>query len=230
MENITPKKKRVFPYFCVCIAILSFVQFLLFYIPNGFFYESTALLLVSSYTINFLEALFPLLAALIIFLSRDSGIKNKILPCVFISLIRLFYSVPYYYIYYVSDVFNSAEAIALAFIVSIMFVLFFFLQTFVCIMIMNYTERRSFNNVEGRNPASVFDFDNHVNFGIVLSVLFGFIILLVRECVNTVQYLTENSGSYRTEEILTVVLSYLIIFVFSFINYLIAVFIKNKII
>lgn len=230
MENFRPKQKRAFPYFCACALILSLMQFLFFYIPNGFFYESAALIFISSYIINFVEALLPPLAAMIIFLSREVGIKNKILPCIFVSLTRLFYSFPYYYVYYVSDVFNSAESIMLSLILSLVFVLFFFLQTFICILIMNYIEMRSNKNSSDRKPAKLFNFEDHVNFGIVLSVLFVFVIFFIRECINTVQYLTENSGSYRTEEILTVVLSYLIIFIFSFINYIIAVSIKNKII
>ena len=230
MESITPKLKRAFPILCACIAALSFIQFLLFYIPNEFFYENTALLYAASHITTFFEALFSPIAAMIIFLARGTGIKNKILPCSFVSILRFFYSVPYYYIYYVSDVFNSIEAISLAIFVSFVFVLFFFLQTFVCILIMNYTKKGANKQKDNKKAASPFDLDDHINFGIVLSVIFIFVVFFIRECINTVQYLTENSGSYRTEEIITIVLSYLIIFAFSFVNYLIIISIKNKLI
>ncbi len=230
MENTALRKSRAFPIFCFSVAILSFAEFLLYYIPNGFFYENTPLLYAASYLINFLEALLVPLSAMIIFLSKKTSIKSKILPCILISLLRVFYSVPYYYIYYVSDVFNSIEAILLAFLVSIFFLSFFFLQTFICILIMNYTEKRSGGETCEREKTKLFDLENHLNFGIALSILFVFVIFFIREAIATVEYLTENASSYRSEEILTIVLSFLVLFVFSFIHYVITVKVKNKIV
>ena len=228
MELFNPRLKHAFSITAACIALFSFVQFLLFYVPFGFFYESRWLLILSSHLTNFFEAFFPVVAALIIFLTRENALKNKIVPCILISLTRLFYSVPYYYIYYVSDVFNSIEAIILAFLVSVLYISFFFLQTFICIFIINYIEKRAKKEACDREFAKLFNVDDHINFGIALSVIFVFVIFFIREAVSTVRYLIDNSGSYRTQEIVTIVFSYLLLFIFSFIHYIIAAFIKNR--
>ena len=230
MENITKISKRAFPFLCVSVSLLSFVQFLLFYIPSDSLYENLFFIYTASYVTEFLEALFSPLAAMVIFMTRGGGVKNKILPCILISFLRLFYSLPYYYVYYVSDVFNSAEALMLSLLVSFLFLAFFFLQTFVCILILKCIENRNQKQIEDRKYAKLFDFDDHTNFGIILTVIFVFVISFIREGASTVQYLVQNLGSYRTKEIITIVLSYLILFLFAFIHYLIITLLKNKLV
>ena len=228
MEISKAKLKRAMTVTALCLALLSLLQFLLYYIPFGFFYDSTPILLTASYLIDFIEAFFPVISATMIFLTRENGTKNKLLPSFIFSLPRLLYSVPYYYVYFVSDVFDSGEAIALAFLISILFVFVSFLQIFVCSMIINYIENRAGKNLEDRQSSKLFNLDDHLNFGIVMSVIFVFIIFFVRECVSTVQYLIDNAPGYRAEEIVTIVCSFLLIFVFAFTHYVITVAIKNK--
>ena len=227
MENLNPRLRHAFAFLAITVTSLSLVQFLLYYIPFGFYYDNTPLLFLSYYVTNFLEALFPPLAATVIFLVRPAGIKNKIIPCILISLSRLIYSIPYYYIYYVSDVFNSAESLLLASLVSLIFLLFFFLQTFVCVLIINGVERRASKVFEERQRSKIFNVDDHINFGIILSVLLVFVIFFAREAISTVQYLIENKGTYRTDEILSIVGAYLVLFLFAFLNYVLVSFIKN---
>ena len=227
MEITRSRLRHAFKLTVASITFLSLVQFLLYYIPFGFYYENTPLLFVSYYLTSFLEELFPPIAALVIFLTRNEDKKSKVIPCILISLTRLIYSIPYYYIYYVSDVFNSSEAILLALLVSILFLGAFFLQTFVCVLLMNYAERRANKTFEERQRAKMFDVDDHVNFGIILSVMLVFIIFFIREAVSTVQYLIESSGTYRSEEILSIVGSFLLIFIFAFIHYVLITLLKN---
>ena len=229
--NITVSHpKRAFRLTVACIAVLSFLQFLIYYVCMGFFYESTAAIIISPYLINFFEALFPVACALIIYLTTNDGIKNKILPMLLISLSRITYTFPYYYIYYVSDVFDSLESVLLSLLVSILYISSFFLQTFICISLINYAKSR----VEERNKlivrAKLFNIEDRTNFGILICVFFIFIIFLVRELINTVSFFREVGGSYYFEEILTIVLSYVILPVFAFTHYAICVFIKNKLI
>ena len=229
MEISKSNPKRAMTVTAIFLALLSLLQFLLYYVPFGFFYDSTPTLLIASYLIDFIEAFFPVISATMIFLTRKNGIKNKLLPSFILSLPRLLYSVPYYYVYFVSDVFDSGEAIALAFSISILFVSVSFLQIFVCNIIINYIENRGSKSADDRQASKPFNLDDHLNFGIAMSVFFVFIIFFVRECVSTVQYLIDNAPGYRPEEIVTIVCAFLLLFVFSFIHYVIASAVKNKI-
>ena len=228
MQSLNNRQKYAFRIMAAGLSLLSLVQFLLYYVPIGFFYEKTLLLLISAGLADFLEGAFPIIAATVIFLTRDSGKRNKIAPSILISLTRLFYTVPYYYIYYVSGVYNSVEAIVIAAAVSLLFLVFFFLETFVCIYLINLAERRANKTADDRKRTSLFNLDDHLNFGILLSVVLIFTVNFVKEIISTTSYLISNKGTYRIDEIITIVVSFLILFVFAFLYYLISAFIKNR--
>lgn len=211
------------------VAILSFAEFLLYYIPFGFYYEIDAVLIASSHLTNFLEGFFPVLSALIIFTVCGDGLKNKILPTALISLSRLTYTLPYYYIHYVADVYNTSESIVLSLLVSLVFIIAAFLQTFVCIIVLSVIESRANKSSKDREKSKVFNLDDHLNFGTVLCVVISFVVFFVREIIHTVEYLIDNAGTYRLDEILSIVIAYLLLFLFAFFHYVISVSVKNRI-
>lgn len=230
MNNSMLKPKRAFRTAVLLFTVLSFTQFLIYYICVGFLYESVPALITGPYLIDFLEAFFPIASSLIVFLTKGTGIKNKIVPSFLISLPRLAYTIPYYYIYYVSDVFDSIEAISLAFLVSILYLMFSFLLTFICICILNFTEARATGVEKKRDCAKLFDLDNHINFGILLCIVLMFVLSLAREGVDTVSYFIEVGNRYSGEEILTIVFSYVILPIFAFAYYSVCVPIKNMLV
>ena len=229
MDTSISNPKRVFRIAVICSVFFSFLQFLIYYICVGFLYDNVFVLMAAPHLVNFLEALFPVFSAVIVFLIKDTGLKNKLLPLALISLPRILYTFPYYYIRYVTDVFNTAEALVIALILSVVYLLFFFLQTFVCTFIMNYAEFKSAPKNISRTPARIFNFDNSVNFGILLSVIFMFVIFFARECVDTVTYFVEVGSTYYLNEIMSIILSYAMLPIFAFIHYLICVLLKNRI-
>ncbi len=221
--------RRIIGITALVIAFLSFVQFLLYYIPSGYFYNIDILLLAASYLINFFEGLFPVLAASIIFILKGDGIKNKIFPAFFLSLTRLTYSLPHYYIYYVADVFNTSESIVLSLITSALLVLRAFLQTFICILVLIAIEKRAKKTSADRARARIFNLDDHLNLGILSCVIISFTVFFVRELIDTVEYLIDSKGTYRLDEILTIVIAYLLLLIFAAVYYLISARVKNKI-
>ena len=220
--------RRVFKISAASSTLLSFAQFLVFYICVSFLYDSVAFVTLAPHIVNFLEGLFPIASALIIYLTDNSSIKSKILPTALIALPRLAYTFPYYYITYVTDVFNTEEALLISLIVSILYLIFFFLETFVCILILNYSVNRSKTSNSQKSKFNLFNFDDGMNFGILLSALFIFAFFFVRESIDTVSYFLEVGGGYYLTEILTIVISYLLLPVFAFIHYAICMLIKNR--
>ena len=209
-------------------ALLSFLQFILYYVPFGYFYDYDSVLIASTYLSSAIEFLLPVGCAVVVYLVYPLGTRNKVLPSFIMAAARLLYSVPYYYIYYVSDVFDSSEAILLALLVSILFVFYCALQTFICIFVISFVAKRKIANSDTNESARIFNLDDQLNFGILISVFFIFTVFFIREIITTVEYLIESAPSYRTDEILLLIISYLLIIVFAFITYVIATSIKNR--
>lgn len=227
MQTTFANPRRLSSLFALSLAVLSFLQFLIYYLAYGSFDTPVAILMTASYSVNFLEGLFPPLAALALFITRGHGIKNKLLPASLIIFTKLFYTLPYYYIYFVSDVFNSLEAILYSFLVSIIYLIYTLLQTLVCIFLFNYAESKVEADKRKREYAKLFDIDDHVNFGILLSVMIPFIIFFVRALIDTVTYIIDVSGNFRNEEILTIVLTFAVVIFSAALQYTLCAVIKN---
>ncbi len=229
MKNKTFGVGKIFLTASLLLCGLTFFEFLAYYIFYGFLYENSALLVTASYMISFIEGLFPILAATVIFFASNEGIKRKTLLALLLSTPKILYIFPRYYLYFVSDIFNSIEAVMLSAIVSIMFILYVFLQIFVCIIILNHAVlHRGVGEAEIKT-SKIFSLDCSANFGIVLEAIFIFVIFLAKECFNAISYFSEVGSGYTGGEILTLVISFLILPIFAFIYYLIAAPIKNKI-
>lgn len=211
------------------LSSLAIFEFLIYYIFYGFLYESSALLVTVSYLVSFIEGLFPILTATLIFFSSKRGLKRKTLIALLLSTTKILYTFPRYYLYFVSGIFNSIEAVMLSAIVSVLFVLFAFLQTFICISILNHTILCKTDTEAKLEPSKIFSLDCSANFGIVLETVFIFVIFLAKECFNAISYFSEVGGGYTGEEILMMVISFLLLPAFAFTYYLICAPIKNKI-
>jgi len=226
--NVT-NPKRIYGVGIVCSAFISLLQFLIFYFSAYLFFETSSFIIVAPYLVDFLEGLVPIGSAMVIFLTKGAGLKSKILPIILISLPRLLYTLPYYYVRYVTDVFNTEEALIIALLLSIFYLLFFFLETFVCILLLNWATGREKRTEREVKKFNIFDFDDGINFGVLLSAVFIFSIFFFRECVDTVSYFIEVGSGYYINEIFTIVISYLLLPAFAFIHYLICALLKSRI-
>ena len=211
------------------LAGLSLCEFLTFYIFFGFLFQSSALLVSVSYLISFIEGFFPILAATVIFFASEKSTRRTALVALALSTTKTLYALPRYYLYFVSDVFNSLESLLLSAIVSILYVLYTFLQIFICIIILKHAVFKNQSKKNKLMPSPVFSLDDSANFGLVLNVIFIFVIFFAKECFNVISYFIEVGAGYTGEEILTMVISFLLLPIFAFLYYLICAPIKNKI-
>lgn len=211
------------------LAGLSLCQFLAFYIFFGFLFQSSTLLVAVSYLISFIEGLFPILAATVIFFASEKCTRRSVLVALALSTAKTLYVFPRYYLYFVSDVFNSLESLLLSAIVSILYILYTFLQIFVCIIIIKRSVFKSQSEKNNLMRAPVFSIDDSANFGLVLNAVFVFVIFFAKECFNTISYFIDVGSGYMVEEILAMVIAFLLLPIFAFIYYLICASIKNRI-
>ena len=75
--------------------------------------------------------------------------------------------------------------------------------------------------------AKVFDIDDHINYGILLSVVFTFIIGFIKVTKNVITTIIEESGDCDGEEIFYMVLSYLVLIISAALQYVISAILKN---
>ena len=212
----------------IALAGITLGQFLIFYIFFGFLSENSFLLVIASYLVSFADGLLPIFAATAIFFFSEKSTKGKALIALALSTPEILYVFPRFYLYFVTDVFNTAEALLLSAIISILYILYAFLQIFICIIILKRIVSRSYTE-SIPNRAQFSSFDDKANFGILMTVVLIFAIFFFRECYNTVSYFIEVKGGYTVEELLTMIISFLLIPIFSFLYYLISVSLKNSI-
>ena len=230
METKNFSTRRFILIVSAVLSGLSILEFLIYYIFYGFLYSNGALVVTASYFISFTEGLFPILAATAVFFFFDSKkTGGKALIALLLSVPKILYLFPRYYLYFVAGVFNSIEAITLSILVSVLYVLYTFLQIFICIFILNLVIHHSKHEKKLLETKRIFSLDDSTNFALAMTSVFIFVIFLVKECFNTVSYFLEVGGGYTGEEIITIVISFLLLPLYSFIYYLICVPLKNKI-
>ncbi len=226
-NNFSKTRKRL----RISLLVLSLLQFALFYYPYYLYdrLNNDFLIVLSSYVINFFEQLLPLIAAVVISLTRKRGLLPKLVPSLLISLTRITYALPYFYVILVNDVWDSIEAILLGLAISAAYMLGFFIQTFICVAIISFFENKS--SSDEREPSKIFDFEDKTNFAIAMAAFFMLILFIVTELVrNTIPFIRDYKGSIKAEEILTMVLAYVLLIIYTVIHYAVSSYIKNKII
>ena len=234
METTFAHPKRIRTVFAMFLILLSITQFLIKrYIDFPFVYGSAnasiGTLLTLSYTLDFIDGLIPPLVALILVITASAGIKNKLLPAFLLIFTRVLYTAPYYYLYLVGGVYNTSESIPFALLYSLFYILYEYLLIIVCIYLFNY----AFSKTDKRNlkpqKAKIFDIDDPINFGILLSVVCTFIVGFIGVTKDVITTIYEESGDCDGEEIFYMVLSYIVLIVSATLQYAICAIVKNLI-
>ena len=231
MEIETYNYSKTRKHLRISLLILSLLQFALFYYPYYFYdkLNSDFLIVLSSYVINFFEQLLPLIAAVVISVTRKRGLLPKLTPSLLISLTRITYALPYFYVVLVNDVWDSIEALLIGLAISAAYMLGFFIQTFICVAIIGFFEKKS--NSDERAMSKIFDFEDKTNFAIAMAAFFMLILFIVIELVrNTIPFIIDYKGSIKVEEILTMVLAYVLLIIYTVIHYALVCYLKNKIV
>ena len=229
METKKLNARRFLSLIGLLLVGLSVCEFLIYYIFFGFINKSSILLILVSYVITFIEGLFPPLAATAIYFASRRSIKGKALIALALSSPKILYVFPRYYLYFVSDFFNSIESVMLSVAVSVLYVLYVFLQIFVCIMLLNHLVKRATDKESLFVSSRISNLEDTLNFGIILEVVFVFVVFLAKECYNTVTYFVEVGGGYTGGEIIAMVIAFISLPIFALFHYVICAPMKNKI-
>ena len=206
MENLKKNAEVLIPRRTVYLltAAISLLCFLIFYIPEGFKFTIDEWVLYLSYFIRkFASTLMPALAAAALLASANRlSYLQRILPSVFLALPRLIYLLPYNYLRYISEAFDSYEALGLMLLRSAIEVLIYAAEIYIYALIGRYFYRKRANAQESfYRKSQLFDFSVSANYAIFAICFSRFAVDLATEIIYVINYIIEYAETYRIGEI-----------------------------
>ncbi len=180
--------------------------------------------------------LLPIIAATILFLSYAySGLAHALPRVFFFSLPYLLCSIPSNYLSYLA-LFDTAGALFFSLLVSLFVLISVSAQILALFGVICFFyrfpresrfDKKTLAEIEERD---MFNFSNPLAKGIFGAVILQFIFTLVPEVIEAFTYFIEESGTYRINELFTIVFTFLFTALEILVAYITAYKLKNKII
>ena len=258
-------KKSVFKCFFVYLA-LYLGLFLLFYIPNYAIPDYAYTVGDFEYVRYFFSLLFEFVlttsAALMLFVilvkSKDVTLGRVLSSAAAIAAAKIIYSLPYYYLYFLSFGYDSIDGIPLYTLSALLAVIFECVKLVAFFYLCYFVSRRHIVKeftlklpiakqknppakvkaeikkaadtrlADGLSLGGVFNFDVPLTLGIFLVSVGQFVFALISEIKNAADYLIEFAGNYRTSEIVYMTWCFVFLVVELAISHLVCYYLKNK--
>ena len=230
--------KKILFTTALSFIFINIVTFCMFYIPNfvimelsNLIYESLRIL--TTFLTKFFDFLMPVAAAAVLFAFRNRiGIKKTLLCGLILSLPRIFYILPYYYLQFWIYGSDSIEAVTLAAFASLFGIAVFFgetilllyiIRTFARLPILKELKSKLPLNHQKNTPKNImselkknaddalkelspnraaFNLNSPITIGVLAASFAEFFISFVFELSDFIGYLIEYVGDYRTGEII----------------------------
>lgn len=188
--------------------------FLAFYVSN-FIVGNDGITPVWEYIRYFADDLItflfpPIVAGVMLIGKQFFGFGHVSLFTLPLAASRLFYYVPYYYLYHLFMGFDSVEAILLSLAMSVLFTALTYLWIIFMVFIGSVVLTKQCVKC-GTDPRfalknhSITDLGEPIAAATFCVVMISFIADFIQEVINTVSYLLEYVGTYRTSEIIYIV-------------------------
>lgn len=253
--------RRIYLNFALIFAAFNLFSFLMFFIPYYVLeVEIESIEYARIFLTKFIEFGLPVMGgALLLASGAKEKFGTKLLNGLFISLPRLVYLLPYYYLYFIAYGYDSIESIGLSSLVTLFGILVMICHMLViCYVgvlaeqIFYKTKRRKekskniSNSQDKVSPEAVdslnsemmneflsgknpFIFSTALAIGLFSASMVEFVIALASEIISTVEYLISYAGQYRIEEIIYMTVSYLFILFETLVVYAICYFVVKKV-
>ncbi|MBQ9071337.1 MAG: hypothetical protein IJY23_08345 [Clostridia bacterium] len=217
------------------LLLLSyFLTFLLYYFANHLFYEVAFLGYLWAFVQKATYLLLPILAGLIaVIVYSYRGVKAALVSLIPTSLSKIIYFIPYYYLMFIYDYFDSGESLLLGFIVSLAEAIASYVMSlavfFIIIVIVSRRKEKSVSVASALEKKTLLDFSDPVSLSFALISLVVFLYVFGSEISATVTLIRDSYGSLKTEEIIYTVVSYIYDALLLVFHYLALSFVKNKV-
>lgn len=217
MEIYKKIKKRA----AISVAVLSLLSFLLLYLRLIYVFESDFTIYGSYFLQYILEAFSSLFVGVAILSGRGyEDTKHRILSALKLSLPRLIYLIPYYYLFYISDGFDSIEALGLLTLRALLLLAAFVIEALFYYLVASFATKKSGDVWDFFKPAKLFDFSSSVSASIFAVCFTRFIFNVIGEGLDVIAYLIDYEEFYNTTEIFYLLGKLLLAFATLFLSHL----------
>ena len=226
MENYRKLKTRA----ALTVFLISLISFVMLYLRISYVFESE----ITQYGSFFLQYILDTLTAVILaaVLLSGRGIESKgarILSSLKLSLPRLVYLVPYYYLYYMSEGYDSIESLGLLLIRSLFMLVLLTIEMHLYFGAACFAARRA----EGKDwsfytPSGLFDFSVGATVGIFAISFAKFIMNILSEGVDIITYLIDYGEFYSAGEIYLMLAKFTLAFIALFLSHVLVMAFRGR--
>lgn len=200
--------KRMAGYLFAFLAVVQLAAFFLYSFVTSSVNMKWLVLLVY-WLREAAEAAVPILCAALALLLWRAGHRRALLFPALPVLSRALYFLPDHYLFYIADDLTTAEALAMAGAVTLLECAAIWGFTALLYLIAKCVYKHS-GKEEKEEEYGFFSLDDPF-IKSVFSISFAYFCLQIAiELINTVSYLVANAGTYTLEEILTILLSFIL--------------------
>ncbi|MBQ3016509.1 MAG: hypothetical protein IJD79_07000 [Clostridia bacterium] len=209
--------------------------FILYYLSNQIFYEVEPLAYIWIFAqrlIYFLMLFISATLTLILYFSDKS--KRAFLSLIAFSAARTIYFIPYFYLIYIYDGFDSIEAILFGILTAVGEAALAYGLTLLAFGFMLLVIKKA--NKSALSPSELIlqhtklDFSDPISLSFALLSLIGFSYFFIKEIIDTAIFLVDYSGSITVGEIFYIVFSFIFDLALIFIYYFVLSYVKNRIV
>ena len=213
--------KKIKLFSALSVFFLSILSFTLFYLRLiGVF--KTDFTIFGSYFLQYvLDTLITLFVAIAVLSGRgyESGI-SRIFSSLKLSLPRLAYLIPYYYLYYISQAFDSLESLFNLTIRSILMLIVYIIEIEIYYHISCAIAKKADKNWDFFKRASLFDFSASACTAIFTACFLRFITNLIIEGIDILIYLRDYEEFYTEYEVFYLLWKIMLAFISLFLSHL----------
>lgn len=242
------RNEKFFGRLCAILTGANFALLMLYYIPY-YIVEAENLTEGLVYFFTYAEEIFgwvliTVTASVALVYGLTWSFKKNILTILLLSLTRLMYTLPYYYLLALDFGFDSLEGLGISLAVSVIDITVFALHIFVLVFIGGFAaaafkakslKRRELLAVKdtlsyGLLPTAPFALSEPVTVGVFALCFIEFTYKLALEIYNAVSYIIDYAENYRNSEIIYMVFRFIFVLLMLLLTHYISCKIKNLLI
>lgn len=234
LKKLTSRAFLIYAAVNVFTYLFAHVAYLFANDTLGAFFEYVSYYL--SRSVEFIAP--PVIASVAYLVFRTYGKRDTVLFSIGVLSARVFYTLPFYYLIFIYNyAFDSVESIILSLIASIGTVIYTFGELIISLLIFSLVKKQVFIK-SGRDPklptslerVNVLDFLAEGNLPVLTFSVLRFAVGLIEEIVDTVIFLVEYRSDFTPEEIITILVNFVLLFILLVVSYVVAASVRNKLI
>ncbi len=209
--------------------LLSAISFTLFYLRYIYVFEKDFLLYGSFFLQYVIDTFIPLFIAVAVLSGRgyESNV-SRLFSSLKLSLTRLAFLIPYYYLYYLWEGYDSLESLFNLSIRNVFMLIFFVIEIEIYYHIAVAISKKSDKTWDFFKKSKIFDFNVGATVAVFAVCFMRFVMNLLREGLDILIYLKDYERFYDEYEIFYLLVKIVLAFITLFLSHLLFMFFRKR--